>query len=142
MKKFFSVIMLSFVLVSFAQDKPIKYNQVPKTGQQFINKHFGAKQVGSVLLDDDFFSKEYKVYLLNGTKVEFDGDGSWKEIDGNRNAIPTGFIPTKVSTYVEKSFPNTKIVKIERDRNEIEVKLTNGLEVKFDKSGNFKKIED
>ncbi|WP_353164919.1 PepSY-like domain-containing protein [Empedobacter brevis] len=142
MKKFFSVIMLSFALVSFAQDKPIKYNQVPKTGQQFINKHFGAKQVGSVLLDDDFFSKEYKVYLLNGTKVEFDGDGSWKEVDGNRNAIPTGFIPAKVSAYVEKSFPNTKIIKIERDRNEIEVKLTNGLEVKFDKSGNFKKIED
>ncbi|MDM1060996.1 PepSY-like domain-containing protein [Empedobacter falsenii] len=142
MKKFLSVIMLSATLISFAQDKTIKYNQVPKTGQQFINKYFGAKQVGSVMLDDDYFSKEYKVYLANGTKVEFDGDGVWKEVDGKRNAIPTGFIPAKISNYVKRSFPNTTITKIERDRKEIEVKLNNGLELKFDKNGNFKKIDD
>ena len=142
MKKFLSVIMVSFALVSFAQDQPIKYNQLPKTGQQFINKHFGAKQVGSVMLDDDYFSKEYKVYLANGTKVEFDGNGSWKEVDGNRNTIPTGFVSTKVLNYVKKSFPNTTITKIERDRNEIEIKLNNGLELKFDKNGNFKKIDN
>lgn len=142
MKKFLSVIMLSFALVSFAQDQPIKYNQLPKTGQQFINKHFGTKQVGSVILDDDYFSKEYKVYLANGTKVEFDGNGSWKEVDGNRNPIPTGFVSTKVLNYVKKSFPNTTITKIERDRNEIEIKLNNGLELKFDKNGNFKKIDN
>lgn len=142
MKKFLSVIMLSATLISFAQDKAIKYNQVPKMGQQFINKYFGVKQVGSVMLDDDYFSKEYKVYLANGTKVEFDRDGVWKEVDGKRNAIPTGFIPAKISNYVKRSFPNTKITKIERDRKEIEVKLNNGLELKFDKNGNFKKIDD
>ena len=142
MKKFLSVIMLSATLISFAQDKAIKYNQVPKMGQQFINKYFGAKQVGSVMLDDDFFSKEYKVYLTNGTKVEFDGDGSWKEVDGNRNAIPTGYVPANITSYVKRSFPNTKITKIERDRTEIEVKLNNGIEIKFDKNGNFKRIDD
>lgn len=142
MKKFFSVIMLSITLVSFAQDKPINYNQVPKEGQQFIGKYFGAKQVSSSMLEDDFFSKEYKVYLLNGTKIEFDSDGNWKEVDGNRNPIPTGFVPAKIANYVKRSFPNTKITKIERERNEIEVKLSNGLEVKFDKNGNFKKIDD
>lgn len=142
MKKFFSVIMLSITLVSFAQDKPINYNQVPKEGQQFIGKYFGAKQVSSSMLEDDFFSKEYKVYLLNGTKIEFDSDGNWKEVDGNRNPIPTGFVPAKIANYVKRSFPNTKITKIERERNEIEVKLSNGLEMKFDKNGNFKKIDD
>ena len=65
MKKFLSVIMLSATLISFAQDKAIKYNQVPKTGQQFINKYFGAKQVGSVMLDDDYFSKEVKGMISN-----------------------------------------------------------------------------
>lgn len=134
--------MLSITLVSFAQDKPINYNQVPKEGQQFIGKYFGAKQVSSSMLEDDFFSKEYKVYLLNGTKIEFDSDGNWKEVDGNRNPIPTGFVPAKIANYVKRSFPNTKITKIERERNEIEVKLSNGLEVKFDKNGNFKKIDD
>ncbi|MCA4810454.1 PepSY-like domain-containing protein [Empedobacter stercoris] len=142
MKKFFSVIMLGFTLVSFAQDKPINYNQVPKDGQKFVNQYFGSKQVGSSMLEDDFFSKEYKVYLLNGTKIEFDSDGSWKEVDGKRNPIPTGFVPAKISTYVKRSFPNTKITKIERERNGFEVKLSNGLELKFDENGNFKKIED
>ena len=133
---------MSFTLTSFAQDQPINYNQVPQAGQKFINKNFGAKQVGSVLLDDDYFSKEYKVYLANGTKIELDGNGAWKEVDGNRNAIPTSFIPAKISNYVKKSFPNTKITKIEKDRNSFEVKLTNGLEVQFDGNGNFKRIDD
>lgn len=142
MKKILSVIMLGVAMFTFAQDKVINYNQLPQNSQQFVNKYFGTKQVGSVLLDDDFFSKEYKVYLANGTKVEFDGDGSWKEVDGNRNTIPTGFVPAKITNYVKRSFPNTKIIKIEKDNNSIEAKLNNGLEVKFDRNGNFVKIDD
>ena len=133
MKKILSVIMLGVAMFTFAQDKVINYNQLPQNSQQFVNKYFGAKQVGSVLLDDDFFSKEYKVYLANGTKVEF---------DGNRNTIPTGFVPAKITNYVKRSFPNTKIIKIEKDNNSIEAKLNNGLEVKFDRNGNFVKIDD
>ena len=55
MKKILSVIMLGVAMFTFAQDKVINYNQLPQNSQQFVNKYFGAKQVGSVLLDDDFF---------------------------------------------------------------------------------------
>ena len=142
MKKLLSIVMLGFTLVSFAQDKAISYNKLPKMSQQFINKYFGAKQVGSTVLDDDYFSKEYKVYLNNGTKVEFDGDGSWKEIDGHHKGLPTAFIPAKITTYVKRSFPNTKITKIEKDRNSYDIELSNGLDVEFDLNGNFNKIDD
>ena len=103
MKKLLSIAMLGFSMISFAQDRAINYNQMPKTSQQFVNKYFGVKQVGSAILDDDYFSKEYKVYLNNGTKVEFEGNGSWKEIDGNHTAIPTGFIPAKITNYVKNT---------------------------------------
>lgn len=55
MKKILSVIMLGVAMFTFAQDKVINYNQLPQNSQQFVNKYFGTKQVGSVLLDDDFF---------------------------------------------------------------------------------------
>ena len=142
MKKLLSIAMLGFSMISFAQDRAINYNQMPKTSQQFVNKYFGVKQVGSTILDDDYFSKEYKVYLNNGTKVEFEGNGSWKEIDGNHTAIPTGFIPAKITNYVKRSFPNTMITKIEKDRNSIDIELNNGLDVEFDRNGNFVRIDD
>lgn len=61
-----------------------------------------------------FFSKEYKVYLANGTKVEFDGDGSWKEIDGNRNTIPTGFVSAKITNYVKEVFQILRLLRLKK----------------------------
>ena len=134
--------MLTLAVVSFAQDQVVNYNQMPKNGKSFVSKYFGAKHVASVMLDDDYFSKEYKVYFNNGTKAEFDGSGNWKEVDGKHSAIPTGFIPSKITNYVKRSFPKAKIIKIEKDRTSYEIELSNGLDVKFDRNGNFKKIDD
>lgn len=142
MKKFLSIAMLTIGVLVFAQDQPIRFNQLPTNGQKFINAYFGAKKVNAVILDDDYFKKEYEVILTNGTKIEFDGSGNWKEIDGKRNAIPTGFVPKAITNYVKKSFPNTAIKKIEKKRFGYEVELINGLDLEFDSKGNFKRIDD
>lgn len=142
MKKIFSLVMLTMSMVIFAQDQVIRFNQLPQAGQKFITSYFGAKQVSAVLMDDDYFSKDYEVILTNGTKIEFDGDGAWTEVDGKRNAIPTGFVPKSISNYVKKSFPNAKIKKIEKKRFKYEVELTNGLDLEFNSRGQFTKIDD
>lgn len=129
-------------IVTFAQDQVIAFNQLPQNGQKFITSYFGAKQVSTVLMDNDYFSKEYEVILANGTKIELDKNGDWKEVDGKRNAIPTSFIPKSIGAYVKKSFPNAKIKKVEKKRFKYEVELTNGLDLEFDSKGNFTRIDD
>jgi len=142
MKKILSLAMVTIGMFVFAQDQPIRFNQLPANGQKFVNAHFGSKNVSAVILDDDFIKKDYEVILTNGTKIEFDGSGNWKEVDGKRNAIPTGFAPKAITNYVRKSFPNTAIKKIEKKRFGYEVELTNGLDIDFDSKGNFKRIDD
>jgi len=142
MKKLVSLVMLTIGMFVFAQNQVIKLNQLPVTGQQFIQTYFGSKNVSAVILDDDIIKKEYEVILTNGTKIEFDGSGNWKEVDGKRNSIPTGFAPKAIANYVRKSFPNTEIKKIEKKRFGYEVELTNGLDLDFDSKGNFKGIDD
>lgn len=142
MRKIVSVCMLVISMVTFAQDQIIPFHQLPKDGQKFITTFFGAKHVSAVVMDDDYFSKEYEVILNNGTKIEFDKNGAWKEVDGKRNGIPTAFIPKSITAYVKKSFPNTKIKKVERKRYKYEIELTNGLDLEFDAKGNFIRIDD
>ena len=142
MKNIVSVILIALGTSVFAQDQIVTFNQLPKKGQNFISKYFQKGQVSTVVLDNDYISKDYDVVLTNGTKIEFDGKGNWKEVDGKRNAIPTTFIPQSILNYVNKSFPNTKIIKIEKNRFSYDVELTNGLDLEFDSKGNFVRIDD
>lgn len=142
MKNIVSVILIALGTSVFAQDQIVTFNQLPTKGQNFISKYFQKVQVSTVILDNDYISKDYDVVLTNGTKIEFDGKGNWKEVDGKRNAIPTTFIPQSILNYVNKSFPNTKIIKIEKNRFSYDVELTNGLDLEFDSKGNFVRIDD
>lgn len=142
MKKTLSILMLGIGAFSFAQDRDITFEQLPEKGKKFIKTHFKSAQIKSVILDDDYLSKDYEVILANGTKIEFDGSGNWKEVDGKRNIIPTAYAPEKIIAYVKKSFPNTSIVKIEKNKYSYEVELSNGLDIDFDVRGNFKRIDD
>ncbi|KXH78501.1 PepSY-like domain-containing protein [Chryseobacterium kwangjuense] len=127
----------------FAQDKAITANQLPKTAKTFLASHFKGVAVGSAIEDREIYGvDEYQVYLANGMKVEFDSKGNWKEVDGKHQKIPFGFIPVSIRNYAAKNFPNTYIVKIEKERWSYKAELSNGLDLEFDSKGNFKKIDD
>lgn len=127
----------------FAQDKAIAANQLPKTAKTFLASHFKGIAVGSAIEDREIYGvDEYQVYLANGMKVEFDSKGNWKEVDGKHQKIPFGFIPASIRNYAAKNFPNTYIVKIEKERWSYKAELSNGLDLEFDSKGNFKKIDD
>lgn len=142
MKKILMLFMLGIGTFNFAQDREITFAQLPEKGKNFIQTYFKSDKVRYVILDDDYLSKEYEVVLANGIKIEFDGKGNWKEIDGKRNKIPTAFFPEKITAYVKKSFPHTNIIKIEKNKYSYEVELSNGLDIDFDSKGNFKRIDD
>ncbi|PWN66959.1 hypothetical protein C1631_019790 [Chryseobacterium phosphatilyticum] len=145
-KKITGAFMLIFLLIGgvlSAQDRAISANQLPKTAKTFLYTHFKGIPVSSAIEDREIYGvDEYKVYLNNGMKMEFDSKGSWKEVDGKHQKIPYGFIPASIKNYSTKNFPNTFIIKIEKKRWSYKTELSNGLELEFDRNGNFKKIDD
>jgi hypothetical protein len=145
-KKITGVLMIVFLLMGgfvSAQDRAINANQLPKTAKVFLSAHFKGIPVSSAIEDREIYGvDEYKVYLTNGMKMEFDGNGNWKEVDGKHQKVPYGFIPVSIRNYSTKNFPNTYIIKIEKKRWSYKAELSNGLELEFDRNGNFKKIDD
>ena len=49
------------------------------------------------------------------------------------------FIPAAIDKFVKAKYPNTFIKKIDKDRRDTEIELSNGLDLKFNK--NYKLIE-
>ncbi len=145
-RKITGAFILIFMMASgfiFAQDRAINAGQLPKTAKNFLAANFKGIAVGSAVEDRAIYGvDEYKVYLGNGMKVEFDSSGNWKEVDGKHQKLPYGFIPVSIRNYASKNFPNTYIVKIEKERWSYKAELSNGLDLEFDKNGNFRKIDD
>ncbi len=123
-------------------DKPVSMTQLPTTAQQLIKKHFSKKKVALAKLETGLFEKSYDVVFNNGEKVEFDRRGNWTEIDCKMSAVPAALVPAKIAQYVKSTYPGTKILKIEKDDNRYEIKLSNRLEITFNSSFQVVDIDD
>lgn len=114
-------------------DKPISVSQLPAKAQQVIKKNFASKKI-AVVVQDGMINKSYDVMFTNGDKVEFNRNGEWTEIDCRRTTVPTALIPSAIKTYVTQNYPDAKVLKIEKDGSECEVKLSTGMEITFNKN--------
>ncbi len=123
-----------------AQDKEITVAELPVGAQTFLSKNFADNAVVRAEVDQDFTKKTYEVVLTDGTEVEFDQKGEWREIDAKTQAVPNAFILKEISNYVNTNYSNEKIIKISRERD-IEVELGNGIELEFSNTGQFKRID-
>lgn len=141
-----SILTLGIFVLGFqanAQETVIKTNELPKTAQDFISKNFSGQKVNQAIKDKGMISTDYEVWLDNGTKMEFDGEGNWEDVEGqNDAAIPTGFIPAKITSYVSKNFPTQKISKIDKSSSKYEVELVGGVDLEFSSKGDFLRIDD
>ncbi len=134
MKKLFSLLLSVFMLqfTACADDKPITVEQLPAAAQEFIKTHFTGTAVSFAKMDTDLFDKSYEVLLANGNKLEFDKKGEWKEVECRTTELPAAIVPQQIRDYVAAHQPGTKIITIDRDKRDYEVKLNNGFELKFD----------
>lgn len=124
---------------SYAHDASV----LPKAAQSVLSKNFKAG-VSVVKIDKDFGRvSEYEVILTNGTEITFDRDGNWKNVEVGGNAtIPSAFIPSQIADYVRANMSGKKIVGIEKERSGYEVELSNGIDMKFDKNGQFVRYDN
>lgn len=115
--------------------------ELPAAAQNFINSNFAGQTITSLNVDKDRKSTEYDVRLSGGTSFEFDENGNWEEIDGNKTALPTSVLPKGIADYISKNYAGQNVVKIEKEKKKYEVELGDGTELEFDLNGKFLKVD-
>ena len=144
MKKFITLLVALVCLpfVSSADDDyAIQFTQLPVVSQTFVRTHFGQEHVSYCMRD----SHSFEVRLDDGGEVEFNSAGNWKEVDCKYKTVPVSvlkLIPASIPTYVESTFPQTIITKVNVKPWGYELELNNGLDVEFNKDGKFMRIDD
>lgn len=146
MKKFLLAIFTILGIATFAQAKDTYAHDasvLPKAAQTTIANNFKAK-VSVVKIDKDFGRvSEYEVILTDGTEISFDRDGNWENVEvNNSKAVPSNFVPKAIQDYVNRNQKGARIVGIDKGKHGFDIELSNGIEMKFDKSGNFKRYDD
>lgn len=118
-------------------------NRLPAPARTCLKENFKNVKVNHINVDKDAFGIEgYDVVLDNGTEIEFDKKGNLKEVEtGRSTSVPAGVILQPIRKYVAENFPKEKITKLEVNRNNYEIVLSNGLELKFDRNGQFKRVD-
>ena len=126
---------------SASAQKKIEISELPAPALTFIEKYFPGIPVSKAKKDAEHGEKGYEVILSNGVELEFWKDGSYREVDGNGQPIPIGFIDSKIVDYVAKNYPRRKITHIDHGHKDIDVDLTGNLDLEFTKDGKFIKGE-
>ena len=118
-------------------------NELPQVSRTFLNNYFDGNKVSHIKIDKDLFLVDsYDVILTDGTSVEFNRDGEWKEVKSFQQNIPDTLIPAEVKQYVSQNYPSQKIMTVERGKRKVSVDLANGLELEFDLNGNLIDIDN
>ena len=127
---------------TFAGDKLITPEQLPPAAMAFIQENFPGVGITFAKKDFDNGRRQYDVHLNNGVELDFDKKGNWDKVDCQYNPVPANIVPANIANYVQASYPNTTIVKIDKERYGYKIELSNDLELKFNKKGMLFDIDD
>ena len=136
MKKIILAIACVFTLVTNAcadNYQPISQTQLPEKAQTFLATYFPEAKISLARKEIDVMELSYDVIFTDGCKVEFDRKGNWTEVDCLTHPLPSGIVPEAISKVIRAQYPDAQVTKIERDHREIDVKLTNRVELTFNK---------
>lgn len=129
-------------LYTTAEDKPISYDKLPSEAQKFIATYFAGEELSHIVRDRDVISVDYKVGFISGTKLEFNSDGEWKEVETRNGVVPAELIPQPIAEQVKSNYPNREITEIKRNHYYTEVTLNGGLELTFNRDYKIVDVDD
>lgn len=145
MKKMIAFLMVMVVTIQLGVARDVitmNPKELPAAAQTFLKQYFDGQQISYIKVESEFLSKKYEVVMTDRTKIEFDGKGNWEEVDCKRGELPKALVPDYVQQFVNAQYPGVVYNKIERDRGEVEVELSNRLSLKFNKKGQLIDIDD
>ena len=128
-------------VVSADNDKAVRVEDMPQKAQVFISRYFGNLKVAYAKSEYDLFEKSYAVVFTTGQKLEFNGRGEWTDVDCRYDAVPVELVPQPIIDKINSLYSGAYIISIGRDRKRYDVKLSNRVELKFDRNGNLVVID-
>jgi hypothetical protein len=136
--------MLAVMPMLADNDKMITREELPGKAQMFLTKHFDGVEVLYAKAERDMgVITSYDVVLDGNVKVEFNRSGEWTSVDmGKNGSVPADIMPANINSYVTARHPNSNVVDIDKDFFEYKVELSNGIEIVFEKDGDFKRYDD
>lgn len=115
---------------------------LPQAITTFLQQHFPNVAIAMVETDADHGGLEYDVTLTNGVEVDFDINNQWEQVDCRAQAVPAALVPAPIAAYVKANYQSMPITKIDNNHYGYEIRLVNGMELKFDASGRFLAYDD
>lgn len=117
-------------------------NDLPRQSREFLDKHFAGLAISHIKIEKNLIGVDsYDVILTDGSKIEFDKAGAWEEIKRPASPVPASLLPVFIKKYVAENYAGIDVLAIEKDTKEYEVKLQNGIELKFDLQGKLTDID-
>lgn len=131
----------AFAAALSADDKPITFDRLPAPAKVYIQTNFPGEKTSMVLKDDDLIRADYTVILMNGIKLEFEHSGALTQIS-SPDGIPADLVPVSIRNYVKAHYPDAGYLEFEIGKRTYEVKLTNRMELKFNRNFHIIEVDD
>ncbi|MBQ8811268.1 MAG: PepSY-like domain-containing protein [Bacteroidales bacterium] len=143
MKRFLVIIAMTMASLSImkADDRLVTFTQLPAAAQAFINTNYPSDKISYATVDDDFIRPDFNVVLVSGVRIKFENNGALEKIESPAG-VPDILIPVQIRDYVKIHYPDSIIREYEIGRRHYEIKLSNRLELKFNRNFNVIEIDD
>ena len=138
---FVAVAIITALVTASADNRPIDFSKLPKAAQSFVSMTFPAAKILYAAVDNDVVRPDYTVVLEDGTKIDFNHEGSLEKIE-SKSGVAVELIPYQIREYVERHYPNAVYVEYEIGHKSYEVTLSNRMEFKFNSEFNIVEIDD
>ena len=115
---------------------------LPEPVSAFLKQHFPNATVSYVKTDSEYGGLEYDLTLSDGTEIDFDTNNQWDNVDCHVNPVPASLIPASIAGYVKANYQSLPVTKIDREPHGFDIRLSNGLELRFAPNGQFLGIDD
>lgn len=120
----------------------ITFEELPAKAQEFVTTYFSDQHIRFVRMEIEVTKTEYTVRFENGMEIEFNGNGDWDEVESHSECLPSGFLPESILNYLNQHHPNACLHEIARGRHKLEIELASGMEIIFNKNGEFLRYDD
>ena len=120
----------------------ITFEELPVKAQEFVTSYFSGQTIRFVRMEIEVKKTEYTVRFESGIEIEFNSTGDWEEVESHSECLPSGFLLEPILDFLKRNHPNACLHEIARSRHKIEVELASGLEIIFNKNGEFLRYDD
>lgn len=132
-----ALLMLTGSVNATTRKRNIDPDNLPKVSIELIQKHWPSCAIENAYID----GKEYEALLTDGTVIEFDAKGVWKEMKCT-DGLPVTLVPVFITRYVVNRYPRILIIGVEKMKGGYEATLANGLQIQFDMNGRVTHVDD